>query len=191
MITETNKALADAGTPVHGYEITCVEEHCGTRSFMVARRSTPPEMVPKYFAKNGWEIQTSGKTICPACLKKRVGAPPRSKIAHHGTQVLQALVGLHLTDRNLEKIARNCGLPIDVVESIVVKKHDKKYRLTMLPHADVNSPMMDRALREIAQVFDVTIHSSVLSVNVLQQTTNNVIMIRACMVWMLTVDRRE
>lgn len=191
MITETHRVIADDGVQVHGYEITCVAEGCGTKTFMPARKSTPPEMVPKNFALRGWEIQTSGKTICPGCLKKRVGAPPKTKIAHHGVQVLQALVGLHLTDKNLEKITRNCGLPVDAVVALETKKHHKKYRLTMLPHAEVNAPMLERAQREIAQVFDITLHSSVLAVSVLQQTTNNILMIRACMVWTLTMDKRE
>lgn len=191
MITETSKAIADSGTPVHGYEISCVEEHCGAKSFMVARKSTPPEMVPKHFARSGWEIRTNGHTICPACLKKRVGAPPKTKISHHGTQVLQALIGLPLTDRNLEKVARNCGLPVDTIQALNVKKHHKKYRLTMLPHADLNSPMLDRALREIAQIFDITIHSSVLAATVLSHTANNILMIRVCMTWTVTMDKRE
>lgn len=191
MIAETHKAVAGDGALVHGYEISCANEGCGAKEFMVARKSTPPEMVPKHFARKGWEIQTSGKTICAGCLKKRVGAPPKSKIALHGTQVLQALIGLPLTDKNMEKIARNCGLPVDTVTAIDVKKHDKKYRLTMLPHADINSPMLERALREIAQIFDITIHSSVLAATVLQHTTNNILMIRVCMVWTVTMDKRE
>lgn len=190
MISERNMAIAGDGVQVHGYEITCMSEGCGAKVFMPVRKSMPAEWVPKHFAQKGWEIQNDGTTTCAKCVKHRIGRPPTSKIAHHGTQVLQAIMGLPLNDKNFEKIARNIGLPVDGVAQLVTKKHHRKYRLTMLPHATVSTPILERALKELSMTFDVMFHSSVLSVSVTAVADNNQVFVRAAMVWVVTMDKR-